>query len=266
MNQKVAIVISKNPKLSLELVAKNLTTVLGVKTATAKSILNNLPLKVYHDLDPYTARIIVEALNITTLIDWEMQAMESCKYPKVHWNKIPQINGMRIEAIMQKNDPIKTGVAEFFPGFMAPSEEDSADGTASESNILDAAESFVTHLSEDLEAVYQKKSQKTPQKSDDSLPAFMTDDQMAPGLTNGNILKPGFYNLYLPALKSSSSRKLAEEICETLLSWDSKTIKEAFARPIICVAKNVDHLDGDQLISDFEKHGVQLNSKLISKI
>jgi hypothetical protein len=317
-SETVAIVVIDKPNTeSVPLAIKSLVDRLGIKEKTATQIINNIPLKIYQDLSPHEGRILVEALNLSTLIHWKMVRTEDAKIPAVNWNKKPSINGMPLEELISKNDPIKTGVSQFFPNLvqknkseesiantLSPQEttdlpqsqkgksetssserkklpkkksigkkakkEEAHDPTSStsqddigDSTILRTADSVITNLSADLEEAFQK--QTIGMNPNETLPLYGKDSQNIPGTIKSD-LEPGFYNLYLPPLKNRELREQVEKMCHEVLNWDRETFLEAMAKPIVCIARNVDDIDASRLTEKFLDINIQLNCKLRSKI
>lgn len=291
---QVAIVLKQKPSSEQEkLAVESLVNHLGVKEKTAKQILSNVPLKVYSQLKKREGRILVEALNLATSLQWEVMREKDVKFPAVNWNKRPTILGMDLDDLVAKNNPHCTGVAKLYPGlaegFENPADKievkeegprpakanikkrsstsgdsSSAHETSADTTILRTADSVITHLSADLEEAFRKKNLEG-QNPNETLPLYGDDSQNIPG-TRKSILEPGFYNLYLPPIKTNDARKQVEELCSELFQWDRETYLEAMAKPIVCIARNIDDIDATRLMERFAKLNITLNCKLRSKI
>ena len=165
-------------------------------------------------------------------------------------------------------------MAKFFPDLapeIAAAQESPArvsEDDAPDQTILKTADSVIRHLNEDLEQAYRDKViDKKEQSDDDSLPAFDTDSQNVPVINNTeSILEPGFYNVFLPLLKSKQQKAIAEKLCENILKWDAKEIKEHLSKPIVCIAREVDDIHASRLIESFQKGGFTLNAKLRKRL
>jgi hypothetical protein len=273
MKKQASVALVQTPDGSLNDFVKDLVEILGVKAKTAEQILKNVPLKVYNKLDYGSARILVEALNVMTKLDWVMVSSED-DTPAVNWNKPPKLKGMTLEDLVKKNHPKKTGVANFFPE-LAPeiaAGQDSMSRVVSDppdQTILKTADSVIRHLNEDLEAAFKNKvvdKRKEAPAPDESLPAFDTDSQNIPGVNQHAKLEAGFYNLFLPLLKGKQQRHLAEKLCHDILKWGAKEIKENLAKPIVCIAREVDDIDAIRLIESFKKGGLSVNAKLRKRL
>ena len=312
----VAIVLQDKPSQSLEEVAiHSLVKNLGIKQKTASQIIENIPLKVYSNLSAHEGRVLVEALNLCTSLQWRVLPEIKIKFPSVNWNKRPTINGMSLEELILKNDPDLTGVGDIFPGLKMSSETSdpaikssakserspekkfspkktmsgrhktvSLRGSKKEpsgssershdhfndsdsnggSTILRTADSVITHLSADLEEAFRKKSMEGINPAE-TLPLYGLDSQNIPGNMKSS-LAPGFYNLYLPPLKTRELRQAAETLCQQTLNWDHETFLESMAKPIVCIARNVDDVDALRLMERFQRIDIVLNCKLRSKI
>lgn len=271
MKNQASVALMQTPEGEVKTFAEDLVQVLGVKRKTAEQILKNVPLRVYNKLDVGSARILVEALNVMTSLDWVMVGPDD-DTPSVNWNKPPTIKGMSLENLVRKNHPKKTGVAKFFPE-LAPeiaAAQDSPSTVADASDspdqtILKTADSVIRHLNEDLEQAYRNKD-KEP-SDEDSLPAFDTDSQNMPVINNTeSILEPGFYNLFLPLLKGKQQKQIAEKLCQSILHWSGKELKENLSKPIVCIAREVDDIDASRLIQSFERGGLSVNAKLRKRL
>lgn len=251
-------VILEEPKnIDLQAATLNLIKVLEIKTKTAKQLISNAPLKVYNQLSPEDAKIMVESLNITTLLHWRVDRSTECGYSKVNWNKTPMIYGKSIEDLKKKNNPEKTGVA-FLPGLSNTSNEKSL---SSESATFDESLSLMEGLSAGLDEAISTKTDSNLAESS----ALMTDASNIPGVDQSITLQPGFYNLLLPALKSKNSKKVAEDLIISVLELDPKEVKEMMTKPIVTIAKDVDHIEGSEIMKQFEASGILLNVKLLKK-
>ena len=269
MEKIASVALIQTPEGKLNDFVNDLAEILGVKAKTAEQILKNVPLKVYNKLDAGSARILVEALNVMTQLDWVMVSTDD-DTPAVNWNKPPKIRGMSLEDLVKKNHPKKTGVSTFFPELapeiVAGQDSDSriANTEASDQTILKTADSVIRHLNEDLEQVF--KNQATDKGNDafddDSLPAFDTDSQNIPGVNQKATLEAGFYNLFLPLLRGKNQKYLAEKLCHDILKWDAKEIKENLTKPIVCIAREVDDVDASRLIKSFQIGGLSVDAKL----
>jgi hypothetical protein len=237
---------------------ENLIKVLGIKRGTASQLISNLPLKVYNNLSSSDAKVMVEALNTTTLVIWRVVVTNQSDLPKVNWNKEPLILGKSIADIKMKNNPKLTGVAmlELESEFHVKN-----DSSGTSASFSDVSQTVLRGLGEGLDAAIQTKD--TISETNTTSQTYQDDLE---NNENRILLKPGFYNLFLPALKSKNSKKIVEELCREILEWDTKSIKNALLKPIVCVAKDVDHVEGSQIIDEFEKHGILLNKKLVTKI
>lgn len=273
MKKQASVALIKIPEGSLKDFVSDLVEVLGVKAKTAEQILKNIPLKVYNKLDSGSARILVEALNVMTKLDWVMVPSED-DTPAVNWNKPPKLKGMTLEDLVKKNHPKKTGVAKFFPE-LAPEIAAGQDSMskvmsteAPDQTILKTADSVIRHLNEDLEAAFKNKvvDKRNNKPDEDSLPAFDTDSQNIPGVNQHAKLEAGFYNLFLPLLKGKNQKQLAEKLCHDILKWGPKEIKENLAKPIVCIAREVDDIDASRLVESFQKGGLAVNAKLRKRL
>ena len=273
MTKVASVALLKTPQGAMIEFVEDLANVLGVKAKTAEQILKNVPLRVYNKLDIGSARILVEALNVTTRLDWVLVSPDD-DIPAVNWNKHPTIHGMSLEDLVKKNHPKKTGVVKFFPS-LAPEISAGMDSInkvseeAPDQTILKSADSVIRHLNHDLEAAYKNKIIDKPRDvlDEDSLPAFDTDSQNELGLDQkGSKLESGFYNLFLPLLKGKGQRQLAEKLCHEILRWDAKEIRENLAKPIVCIAREIDDIDAARLIESFEKKGMDVNAKLRKRL
>ncbi len=254
-----SVVLESLDNINAKAGVENLIKVLGIKRGTASQLISNLPLKVYNELQAADAKTMVEALNITTVLIWRVVMTNQSDLPKVNWHKEPMILGKSITDIKKKNNPNLTGVAmlELDSEFQIKNDPMET-GSGS---FADVSQTVMRGLGEGLDAAIQTKD--TISETNTTLQRFQDDLE---NHENKITLKPGFYNLFLPALKSKNSKKIVEELCREILEWDTKTIKNALLKPIVCVAKDVDHVEGSQIIEEFEKHGILLNKKLITKI
>ena len=264
--ESLSVVLTEKPTDSLSS-ARSLAQVLSIKKNTALQIIKNIPLRIYTDLSPQEAELIVQALNITTPLAWQVILGNKKKLPSVSWNKAPSINGMSLQELALRISPQTTGLAVACPEYLlskanAPAEESSSEESFG-SSILPTADSIVTCLSEDLEMAYFE-SQKNDMS--DSVNLFVDDSQNIPGSSAMSRLPPGTYNLFLPTVTSHTKRTHITNLCIELLNWTSEETKEAFQKPIICVGQDLDDIEATKLIDQFESHGVTLSSKQKSKI
>lgn len=273
MKKQASVALVQTPDGSLNDFVNDLVEILGVKAKTAEQILKNVPLKVYNKLDYGSARILVEALNVMTKLDWVMVSSDD-DTPAVNWNKPPKLKGMTLEDLVKKNHPKKTGVAKFFPE-LAPEIAAGMDSISKvmsaespDQTILKTADSVIRHLNEDLEAAFKDKvvKKRDAPPADDSLPAFDTDSQNIPGINQNSKLEAGFYNLFLPLLKGKNQKHLAEKLCHDILKWNAKEIKENLSKPIVCIAREVDDIDASRLIESFKQGGLAVNAKLRKRL
>jgi hypothetical protein len=252
-----SIVLEAIEDVEKEVAISNLVTMLGIKSSTASQLIKNSPLKVYNDLAANDAKIMVEALNLTTLVVWRVVLSSQSELPKVNWNKEPMILNKTIAQIKEKIDPEKTGVSmiEMEAQFQVkPNLLETRSATFS-----DVSMTVLQGLGEGLNSAIETKDTISDTNS-----SISEDD--IPNVHKELALKPGFYNLFLPALKSKNSKKVVEQLCTDILEWDSKMVKTALQKPIVCVAKDVDHIEGSQIIEKFEEQGILLNKKLITKM
>jgi hypothetical protein len=261
-----SIVLSGTDKVDSSLAINNLVDTLGIKKSTAEQLVNKAPLKVYNDLTTDDAILLVEALNITTISIWRVVVSEQSNLPKVNWNKPPLILNRTLEEMKAKLDPEITGVINLAPNkskSKRAQQTDTSTGDTLDGVFSDVSETVLIGLSEGLDAAIATKDTFTDTSS---LPGQTSDSEDLPNKESEIKLSPGFYNLFLPALKSKNTKKMVESLCADILEWDSKSIKNALSKPIVCVAKEVDHVEGSLIISEFEKNGILLNKKLVSKI
>jgi len=271
MKKQASVALMQTPEGDFKSFVEDLADVLSVKRKTAEQILKNVPLRVYNKLDKGSARILVEALNVMTTLDWVIVSSDD-DIPSVNWNKSPKIKGLTLEELVKKNHPKKTGVYKFFPELMpeiAAAQESPATVTESaDQTILKTADSVIRHLNEDLEQAFKNNvlDKKKDVAADDSLPAFDTDSQNVPGINNKATLEPGFYNLFLPLLKGKQNKHLAEKLCHSILKWNAKELKENLSKPIVCIGREIDDIDASRLIASFEKGGLNVNAKLRKRL
>jgi hypothetical protein len=296
----VTVVLRQKPNADQEDAAvQSLVQNLGVKFKTAQQIVSNIPLRVYNKLSLTEGRILVEALNVSTSLDWELLAENDTQLPSVNWNKEPMINGLSLDDLVQKNDPHKTGVAKLIPALVNEQSSKSAkpklslgkkavarpgttqsiepvpktnepetrpvtQSSGPDSTIIKTADSVVRHLSMDLAEAYRKNTLPNPTETQ-SLPAFANDSQNFPG-TMKSRLEPGFYNLYLPAINNNETRNKVMQMCQDALNWSSDDIQSNLSKPIVCIARNIDDIDATRLMDRFSQIDILLNCKLRSKI
>ena len=285
------VLLSKKPSAdAIEKAVASLVENLGIKAKTAQQIIDNIPLRVYNHLSLVEGRILVEALNVVTTLDWEVQSEVDATIPSVNWNKTPTVCGLSLVELVAKNDPVKTGVAKIIPALnlalpeapksVGPSvvekkeelenspvglQKETTLGDDVESTILRTADSVVRHLSMDLAEAYLKKNSPLNPSETQSKAAFANDSQNIPG-TMKSKLAPGFYNLYLPAITNKDLRQKVSKMCQDSLNWTPAETMQNLSKPIICLARNIDDIDASRLMDQFAQINVTLNCKLRSKI
>ena len=283
--------LSKKPASEdVDRAVDSLVSNLGIKAKTARQIIDNIPLRVYNHLSLAEGRILVEALNVATTLDWEIQNEVDVTIPSVNWNKAPTVCGLSLIELVAKNNPEKTGVALLIPALKmaipdasnntVPSmverkaalenspvalEKDAKDSAEVESTILRTADSVVRNLSLDLAEAYRKNVSPDAQVDNHLKTAFVNDSQNIPG-TFKSKLAPGLYNVYLPAISNKELRQKVYKMCQDALNWSSEETAQSLSKPIICLARNIDDIDASRLVDQFAQINVVLNCKLRSKI
>ena len=114
MKKQASVTLMQTPDGNIKEYVEDLVEVLGVKRRTAEQILKNVPLRVYNKLDAGSARILVEALNVMTKLDWVLVSPED-DIPAVNWNKSPMIRGMSLEDMVKKTTLKRPVWQSFFP-------------------------------------------------------------------------------------------------------------------------------------------------------
>lgn len=293
MSTKVTVALCDRPQPSqISAVVSSLAANLGVKLKTAQQIVENIPLRVYNDLEVEEGRILVEALNVVTPLQWKVLLQADADLPSVSWNKKAMVMGMSLDQIIDKNKPEKTGYqvilskinkkqddkktestedskvkplkskAKILKPKSSKSSGSSDEDSSEDSTILKTADSIVRNLSADLEEAVKNKT--LPVDANASLPGYAMDSQNIPGKSDHK-LEPGFYNLYLPALKSKDKPKV-EKMCRDALGWTDEDVSRYFSKPIVCIARNVDDIDASRLSDRFAQIQISLNCKLRSKL
>lgn len=168
--------------------------------------------------------------------------------------------------IPKPNIPSAPAKSKIQPGMIADEKpkDNSITPSDTDSTIIKTADSVILKLSEDLEKSFGFQEFNPSSTTEHDLKSNKKPAQNK----NKSItrLSPGLYQLFLPPLRQKKQKTLASDLCTELLGWSESETKDALKKRFVCVAKDIDHVDGSKMLDVFEERGLKLTSKKIASL